>query len=68
MSDAAFFAVVGLLAAAMIVLALVWPQGLGRRSPGPFGHAVVSENLQAPGPRVPRAFAPASAPTPRPAP
>ena len=23
---------------AMIALALVWPQGLGARSPGPFGH------------------------------
>jgi hypothetical protein len=38
MSDAVFFAVVGLVAAAMIALALVWPQGLGARSPDPFGH------------------------------
>jgi len=27
-----------LIAVAMIALALVWPQGQGRRSPGPFGH------------------------------
>lgn len=27
------------LAAAMVIaLALVWPQGVGARSPGPFGH------------------------------
>jgi hypothetical protein len=28
----------GLAAAAAIALSLVWPQGLGARSPGPFGH------------------------------
>ncbi|HEY2177181.1 MAG TPA: hypothetical protein VGH15_01240 [Caulobacteraceae bacterium] len=28
-----------LAAVAMIALALVWPQGSGRRSPAPFGHA-----------------------------
>lgn len=44
MSDGVFFALAGLLAAAMIGLALVWPQGLGTRSPGPFGHAPVSES------------------------
>jgi len=31
-----------LTAAAMIALALVWPQGQGRRSPPPFGHAVAA--------------------------
>jgi hypothetical protein len=36
----------GLLAAAMIALALVWPQGLGRPSPPPFGHPLPS--LEAP--------------------
>ncbi len=50
MSDAVFFTVVGLLVAATIALALVWPQGLGQRSPGPFGHAVVSERLEGPAP------------------
>ena len=28
----------GLAALMMIALALVWPQGLGARSPWPFGH------------------------------
>jgi hypothetical protein len=28
-----------LVALAMIALAMVWPQGLGTRSPAPFGHA-----------------------------
>lgn len=38
MSDRVFFAIVTLLAAGLIALALVWPQGLGRPSPPPFGH------------------------------
>jgi len=37
MSDRVFFSLCALLAAGMIALALVWPQGLGARSPGPFG-------------------------------
>jgi hypothetical protein len=43
MSDAVFFAVLGLLCAGMIALALVWPQGLGARSPHPFGHQTAAE-------------------------
>jgi len=43
MSDAVFFALAGLVAAVVVALALVWPQGLGARSPGPFGHAVTME-------------------------
>jgi hypothetical protein len=31
-----------LVALGMIVLALVWPQGLGSRSPAPFGHALAA--------------------------
>jgi hypothetical protein len=27
---------------AMVLLALVWPQGTGQRSPAPFGHEVVT--------------------------
>ena len=27
----------------MIALAMVWPQGLGARSPGPFGHTPVQQ-------------------------
>jgi hypothetical protein len=29
-------------AAGLIALALVWPQGLGRVSPAPFGHPMAS--------------------------
>ena len=40
-----------LVALAMIALAMVWPQGLGARSPAPFGHAVPALVRQgAPGP------------------
>ena len=62
MSDAVFFALAGFLAAAMVALALVWPQGLGERSPAPFGHAVVSEQLE--GPTPPPALPPAFAAAP----
>ena len=37
MSDRLFFSLAALAALLMIGLALVWPQGLGRRSPEPFG-------------------------------
>ena len=50
MSVAVFFTLAGLLAAVMIALALIWPQGLGMRSPAPFGHTVVSEQLDTPTP------------------
>jgi hypothetical protein len=43
MSDRVFFSVMGLAAGLMIALALVWPQGIGARSPGPFGHAPVKQ-------------------------
>ena len=36
----------GLAAAAAIVLSLAWPQGLGARSPAPFGHAPVLQSPQ----------------------
>jgi hypothetical protein len=39
MSDRVLFPLMGLSAVLMIALALVWPQGTGARSPGPFGHA-----------------------------
>ena len=38
MSNALFFSLAALAAVALIGLALVTPQGLGARSPGPFGH------------------------------
>ena len=37
MFDRLFFPVIGLIALGLIALAMVWPQGLGDRSPGPFG-------------------------------
>jgi hypothetical protein len=40
MSDRVFLSSLAVIALAMIVLALVWPQGLGDRSPRPFGHPV----------------------------
>ncbi len=36
MRDRFFFPLMALIAAAMIALALVWPQGMGTPSPEPF--------------------------------
>ncbi|MFN3229653.1 MAG: hypothetical protein ACK41P_07370 [Asticcacaulis sp.] len=41
MSERLFYAGSALFAAGLIALALVWPQGLGARSPAPFGHDIV---------------------------
>jgi hypothetical protein len=41
MSDRVFFSLAALAAVLLVALAAVWPQGLGARSPGPFGHPVV---------------------------
>ncbi|HEY5006457.1 MAG TPA: hypothetical protein VII42_00550 [Caulobacteraceae bacterium] len=38
MRDRLTLPLMAVAALAMIALAMVWPQGLGRRSPGPFGH------------------------------
>ena len=38
MSDRLLFSLMGLASVMMIAMAMVWPQGLGARSPGPFGH------------------------------
>jgi hypothetical protein len=43
MSDGVFFVLASLAAAAMIALAMVWPQGLGTRSPEPFGRPTASD-------------------------
>jgi hypothetical protein len=43
MSDRLFFGGLSLVAAALIALAMVWPQGLGARSPGPFGSVPVQQ-------------------------
>lgn len=36
MRDRFFYPLMALIAAALVALALVWPQGLGTPSPGPF--------------------------------
>ena len=41
MRDRLFFPLLILIIAGMIALSLVWPQGLGTRSPAPFGHPPV---------------------------
>ena len=38
MRDRFFYPLAIALTAAMIMLAMVWPQGQGVRSPAPFGH------------------------------
>ena len=43
MPDRLLFSLMGLAAGLMIALALVWPQGLGARSPGIFGHAMAQK-------------------------
>ena len=40
MSDRVFFTAAGVVAILMVALALVWPQGMGARSPGPFARPV----------------------------
>ena len=44
MLDRLYLPILGLVAAAVIALALVWPQGLGDRSPPPFGHEPVQRS------------------------
>lgn len=39
MRDRLVLPILVLIGLVMIALSLVWPQGLGRRSPAPFGHA-----------------------------
>jgi len=55
MHDRLALPLLALAAAAMIAMALAWPQGLGRRSPAPFGHALAPLERKAP----------ATQPTPR---
>ena len=38
MFDRFYLLLLGLAAAGAVALAMVWPQGLGDRSPAPFGH------------------------------
>jgi hypothetical protein len=41
MQDRLYLPLLGLATLAVILLAMVWPQGLGDRSPPPFGHTPV---------------------------
>jgi hypothetical protein len=50
MRDRLFFPLLGLIAAGMVALALVWPQGAGLPSPPPFDHPLA--NLPAPPPAL----------------
>lgn len=43
MLDRLYLPVLGVLALGLIAFSLVWPQGLGARSPGPFGHTPVQQ-------------------------
>jgi len=56
MPDSLALSAIAVIAAGLIALALVWPQGQGARSPAPFGHPLAA--IEKPNPR-----APASAPT-----
>jgi hypothetical protein len=47
MLDRFYMPALGLAALAAVALALVWPQGLGDRSPGPFGHEPMERTPQA---------------------
>jgi hypothetical protein len=38
MPDSLALPAIALVAAALVALAMLWPQGQGARSPGPFGH------------------------------
>jgi hypothetical protein len=46
MLDRLYLPLVGLVAIAAVAIALVWPQGLGDRSPEPFGHTPVQRTPQ----------------------
>ena len=54
MRDRLTLPLMALAALAMIALALVWPQGLGRRSPAPFGHPMAALEKKAPVAAPPR--------------
>lgn len=41
--DRIFFPLCILIGLAMVALALVWPQGMGQPSPGPFGRPLMEQ-------------------------
>jgi hypothetical protein len=52
-SDRVFFLLLGIVAAGAICLALVWPQGMGARSPEPFGGPTAASTAPPETPPVP---------------
>ena len=48
MPDTVAFPLMGLIAAGLVALALVWPQGEGAPSPKPFGHPLAAAPGQTP--------------------
>ena len=46
MLDRLYLPLLGAAAVAAVALALVWPQGLGDRSPAPFGHEPVQRSAE----------------------
>jgi hypothetical protein len=62
MPDRILFPLFGLIALAMIGAALIWPQGLGARSPGPFGHLPVQQTEAAKAARAKASQAPPELP------
>jgi hypothetical protein len=48
MPDSLALPAIALLAAALVALAMVWPQGEGARSPPPFGHPLAAIELPSP--------------------
>lgn len=54
MPDSIALPALAVLAAGLIALALVWPQGEGARSPAPFGHPLAAlDRPLAPGVKTP---------------
>jgi hypothetical protein len=43
MPDGLALPALALIAAGVVALALVWPQGQGSQSPAPFGHPIAAE-------------------------
>lgn len=43
MLDRLALPLIALTAIAVVVLAMMWPQGYGARSPGPFGHTPIQQ-------------------------
>jgi hypothetical protein len=50
MPDSLALSAAAAIAAGLIALALVWPQGQGARSPAPFGHPLAALEQPAPPP------------------